>query len=310
MGHQFDDMEREFAAVVAWLTEMDLDVSSTYLTTLASDLRDAVEVVRRQEIGRFADPQSYRRLTYGLLEALDWIRVHRAFQNERHARLHYRLKQAVRGPPPGDDADSGNEASGRNYLAELSWGALLHAAEQRVDLSGETDVISIHRLPFEVAVLWEVKRPQSIRAVSKRITEAKEQIGAVVTGVVPAPVSGDLAGGAAVLSMDFLMLDRRPVLVSRASAAAKERVAEELQRWRDDNSHLLSRTHEQGYRGVVLWWRLLGVVNRREDGRPLLTEVQQVLFDNSGARTDDWAALALQLGISSLGRAFSEDLEP
>ena len=285
----FRQVHQEVVAARAWADAVLIGArfsptAGSRLDQLERDIDAMALSSETKDIGQFSDGEEYKAGVYSLLEGRDFTRIHQTFLGHETPGLARRLDLAVRGPRAGIDETAANSEA-RNFLAELSWAALLKISGFAVDiesdptLASDPDVVILMTAPgARYGMTWEVKRPTSVARVEDRLKDGARQVRrAFQTGRVADAVG---VGGVVVLVMDYV-IGPRPVVHADTPAAAEKVMLDRLKLWWSLNERIIRKAaKKEGVLGVVLWWRPLGIVGN-EHGVRIPFECTQLLFDST-----------------------------
>lgn len=289
----FGDLRADTESAAAWLTSMGLRTSAGRVGRLVSDLRDLQQAAESGEMGKWAQNEEFRAAMFTLIEAADLKRVHRAFEDYSGPQLPRRLRRALKGPRAGAPESPKNNAA-RNYLAELSFAAMLRLNSYNVDLEHRPDIVLRIPLlgePQDAALAWEVKRPLSAAAVERRLREGAKQVQrAVREGLGGGSI--EVVAGTVVLVLDhvippFFSVPHPTGDLLRASMKAR------LAQWVEENYDLLLSCMLDGIAGVCMFWRPIGRLTTAQGQLPI--EGRELYFFGRSSRvpayTDSTARL-------------------
>lgn len=291
----FAELRDDATSAINWLEALGIPSRGHRLQRLIKDLGFLVKATERGDLGMWAEDNEFRAAMFTLVEAADLRRVHHVFGTHASPGLVDKLRLAVKGPRAGTIDTDGNEGVGRNYLAEVSFAAVLVQHGQAIDLDHRPDVLSFPSLPLvgdprRPAISWEVKRPQSFDGVERALRDATEQIRvAVEEGVENADVA--VIAGVPVLVLDHII---PPFFAEPFSNAALLRAAVQvrLEAWTTEHRPLLRRSVGPHVAGVAVFWRPIGRLAGPGGRGQLPIECRQLRFEGQGFPARGYAELA------------------
>lgn len=156
-----------------WLTGLGIEPKHDRIHKALDSLRKAQTNTEKVKAGE--EPEridNAEEFYFGIVEALDFYDIYRAFKNEPAKVLRPKLEVALSGPFLPRDETKENSA-GRNTMFELSLAAEWRLLGLQVDI-GEPDItLTLDKTPF----LVECKRPFRESSIRPNVREAARQLG-------------------------------------------------------------------------------------------------------------------------------------
>lgn len=268
MLRPFAEIVAGHRAALAWLAT--LGVASPRFEAALDDL-EALDGILRGHGGRM----SLRQALPTIQESRDLQHVHQAFRDRSEPALVDVLKKAADGPEAGEPEPSTGR-TGRNFMAELTWAAILEGTGHPVRFGGEADAVL--PLPYAEAesIVWEVKRPHGKgpdgvlrdagRQLRKRAT--KPQLGTTPIGGFP------------VVFLDRLLAGQAPANLYEKDLREPEFLRHDLSAWvKQHRKTIRRRCDKAGVLGAVFYWRPVVVCWDQNDGTPTFLDCSQLFVD-------------------------------
>jgi hypothetical protein len=244
-------------AAIGWLRS--LDVRPGRFDGLLREIADLNQAQQSGSIGRYAVPVEFRCGMFSLIEAMDLCRIHRSFLGSETPGLRNRLREAVSGPRAGDNEPDEHAARGRNFLAELSWAAILRTNGHAASVEHQPDAVT--RLPQLLrsrtgvpALTWEVKRPLRSKGLQKLVEKGARQVRDAVRGRVDLG-EFDVIGGCVVIVLDHVVSKALPDW--HDTELTRTLMSAAIAEWARQQRGVLLKARKDGVAGVVLYWRPL-----------------------------------------------------
>lgn len=277
----FEELRKDYADACAWLARLGVKVGGSRFASTAAYVDLMVDSWRAQDASLFQRDPELRTGIYSLIEARELVEIHHTFQGAESPGLRKRLKDASKGPDAGVN-ESGNDGSGRDFLAEVYWAALLRRAGARVHLPSDSnapDVVQdrVLRPKRPGGLVWEVKRPRGPGSVRGAIEKAAEQIGRAKRGEKPAGVP--VLAGVPVIFVDYAIPDW-PVIFGSNQESVRQQAADFLRNWAvDRKAEAKFYAPDASIAGIIYVWRPLGVCPLPGGERSAVQQVIQVQRD-------------------------------
>jgi hypothetical protein len=175
----FSDLLKDLRSADLWLTSLGLksrnDRLRQCIDVVAIAAQAFEEFRRTRQPTKVGSMESYH---FGIVEALEFSYVYRAFKDIDRQVIEPKLKRALSGPARPGLETAGN-SDGRNTMFELALAAdwKLRGANVQV---GEPDIILI--CP-EASFLFECKRPLRETGIRPSVKDAAEQVAQKLTAI-------------------------------------------------------------------------------------------------------------------------------
>lgn len=272
----YEELNKKFTQAISWLDELGIRVRHSRFEKIQKDIRNFINSAKTTNTVRFSNEDDYVSGIYSLIEARDFVNIYEVYRNKIGDKLLRTLSIAVKGRHAGNIETSSNNKA-RNALAELSWGALLEKHNYSTTHEFRPDILQYIDTKHQKSIIWEVKRPLSIKNFVKCLKDGSSQIKKAFQGNVNIGQAKPI-GGCIVVFVENLLGPYKSFIVGSDYTKMDLLVQKELKNWWSKNRPSHKTYRKPGVLGVVLWWRLLGK-NIKDSTNNNLIDWNQRLFN-------------------------------
>lgn len=299
----FEELNAEYAAACAWLVSLGVPVKGTRYDAIGANVDLFLESYRAQDASLFERDPEMRTGVFSLIEAREIIEIHQTFRGEVSPGLRQRLIAASKGPDAGI-TEVGNEGSGRDFLAEVVWAALLRRTQADVVLPSDSNAPDVvQRIPEvgrkrPLGLVWEVKRPRGPNSVRGALEKAADQIRKARTGEKPSGT--EVLAGVPVIFMDYAIPEG--LLVRGISQEdARHKAGEFLRLWAyERREEVQLYLDNDAVASVIYVWRPLGVCPLPGGRRAAAQQIIMVQREKYAGKAPTWARDMVEAIVSAL----------
>ena len=259
---------------IKWIESKGIDISRTRLSQLYDDIKNFVNqrlILPKSDI----NPDEFKAQVYSFIEVGDVTEIYRQFQNIESDVFDEKLQKSIRGPRSGTK-ETERSLIARNTMAELAWAAALSKSGFEVEFDPISDIVQEINQNQYRSIVWEVKRPDKKQNLDKLMKKGRKQLNKRFSDPCFRMDRKPL-GGCIVVIIDKIFGIDDCYIKSGSEFSANNYLKRTIKSFYGENKKLFEPIWRNNILGLLMWWRLPGMIQNML-GMNILTEVNQTMF--------------------------------